>query len=806
MKLLERYLYQTLLKPRAAAPQWLSWTIGGLCFTILMIETITPLGVAIPVLYLLPVALAVGTRDHRTARLIGIVTIGLVIAGYILSPPGEDSRYAFINRCLTIFLLVIAMMMVELFKNHLAKVRQIEEDKILLANSQNQIVESAPNGMLIVNQSGTLLLVNAQIEQLFGYRREELLGQPVEQLIPNRFRSQHPHLRTTFFQNPTTRVMGAGRDLFGLHKDGTEFPVELGLNPIETSNGTQVLASIVNITERKRTEATLQQAAIEMEHRNLELAKAHTRAIEATQAKSEFLASMSHEIRTPMNAIIGMADLLQETTLTTEQQEYVRRFSRAATSLTDLINDILDLTKIETGHLEMESVPFNLADLVDKTAELMSVRANAKALELVAFVHPDVPPYVMGDPTRLRQVLVNLVGNAIKFTERGEIIMRIDPIGNEAGFTTLRVSVSDTGIGIPADKIQTIFDSFTQVDSSTTRKYGGTGLGLNISKRIVELMGSHIEVISMEGHGSTLSFVLRMATVPGLATMSEQPVLVLQGCRMLIVDDNETNRMIVREFLTRMGVILSEAQDGLTALAVLDDARRRGEPFQLAVLDFHMPGMNGLELAQAIRSRPEFTTLPLVMHASDMRGNSALRARAVGIASYVHKPISRARLLTSLAEALNPAAKVGAPPAPEPTAQPSPTDLRPLRILLAEDLEDNRDVVALFLKETPYQLDMAENGAVALKKFRTGTYDLVFMDIQMPVMDGYQATEAIRQWECEQQRVPTPIVAFTANAFKEDLEKSLAVGCMAHLTKPLKKQALLTSILEHTGQPSGHKA
>jgi CheY-like chemotaxis protein/nitrogen-specific signal transduction histidine kinase/HPt (histidine-containing phosphotransfer) domain-containing protein len=537
--------------------------------------------------------------------------------------------------------------------------------------------------------------------------------------------------------------------------------------------------------------------ALLMEQKNLELAEAHKRALEATQAKSAFLASMSHEIRTPMNAIIGMADLLQDTVLSADQEEYVRRFSRAAMSLTDLINDILDLTKIEEGHLELESVPFNLADLVDKTAELMAVRANAKALELVAFVHPDVPPYVMGDPTRLRQVLVNLVGNAIKFTERGEIVMRIDPIGNEAGLTTLRVSVADTGIGIPADKVQIIFDSFTQVDSSTTRKYGGTGLGLNISKRIVELMGSHIEVTSTEGRGSTLSFLLRLAAVPGLAATPEPPACVLQGRRMLVVDDNDTNRMIVRTFLTRMGVILREAPDGPTALAALDEALHRGEPFHLALLDFHLPGMNGLELAQAIRARPAFATLPLVMHASDMRSDPH-RAHAVGITSYVHKPISRARLLTALADALTPAAQEGAPHAPEPPAQPAPPDLRPLHILLAEDLEDNRDVVALFLKGTPYQLDMAENGAVALAKFCAGTYDLVFMDIQMPVMDGYQATEAIRQWERDQQRVPTPIVAFTANAFKDDIEKSLAVGCMAHLTKPLRKQILLTTILDHT--------
>ena len=556
----------------------------------------------------------------------------------------------------------------------------------------------------------------------------------------------------------------------------------------------------IDITERKTVEAKLQHVALEMARRNLSLAEANRTALEATRAKSEFLASMSHEIRTPMNAIIGMADLLQYTALTEEQQEYVQRFSRAATSLMDLINDILDLTKIEAGHLELESIPFSLADLVDKTVELLAVRANAKALELVAFVHPDVPSYVMGDPTRLRQVLVNLLGNAIKFTELGEVVIRVDPSRDKADPCAFHFSVSDTGIGVPADKTQAIFDSFTQVDSSTTRKYGGTGLGLSISKQIVELMGGHIEVTSKEGQGSLFSFTLHMAAVPNSTPAPDQPSLDLNGRRMLVVDDNATNRMIIREFLTRMGVILSEASNGPTALAALEEAHRRGEPFQLAILDYHMPGMNGLELAQAIRARPAFVALSLVIHASDMRNDQTRQGRTLGITSYIHKPISRARLLASLAEALNPATTLIS--APAPSAPSAPADFRPLHILLAEDLEDNRDVVSLYVKGTPYVLDMAENGEIAVEKFRSNTYDLVFMDIQMPVMDGYQATEAIREWEREQQRTPTPIVAFTANAFKEDIEMSLAVGCIAHLTKPLKKQTLLNAIAEYARRPS----
>ncbi len=682
---------------------------------------------------------------------------------------------------------------------------QARLQSVLDAATEVSIIATDPQGLITVFNRGA--------ERILGYSTEEMIGKQTPAIIhlPEEVAEHSQALTARFgrqiegfaaFVELARLGSSEEREWTYVRKDGSRLTVNLVVTSVRNDENevTGYLGVATDISGRKQAEAKLEQGVREIERHNLELAEAHTRALEATQAKSEFLASMSHEIRTPMNAIIGMADLLQDTPLTEEQQDYVRRFSRAAASLTDLINDILDLTKIETGHLELESIPFNLADLVDKTAELMGVRANAKALELVAFVHPDVPLYLMGDPIRLRQVLVNLLGNAIKFTERGEVILRIDPIVDKAGLHVLRFSVSDTGIGIPADKIQTIFESFTQVDSSTTRKYGGTGLGLSISKRIVELMGSHIEVTGTEGHGSLFAFSLQMAAAPGFSPPPNRPALDLKGCRMLVVDDNSTNRMIIREFLVRMGVILSEATDGQTALAALDEAQRRGEPFQLAILDFHMPGMNGLDLAQAIRAKPAFAALPLVLHASDMRSNQTSRARALGIANYVHKPISQARLVASLTEALNPTTAVLSDPAPP--ASPPPAALRPLRILLAEDLEDNRDVVALYVKDTPYVLDMAENGAIALEKFRANTYDLVFMDIQMPVMGGYQATEAMREWEREEQRVPTPIVAFTANAFKEDLEMSLVVGCVAHLTKPLRKQALLNAIAEHARRPS----
>lgn len=661
------------------------------------------------------------------------------------------------------------------------------------------VVESAPNGMLLANQDGIITLVNAQVEHWFGYARHELIGQKIEMLLPERYRAAHPGQRNGFFQNPQARAMGVGRDLFGRRKDGSEFPLEIGLNPIHTPQGRQVLAAIVDITTRKQAEEQLHQAAADLERQNRELAVANDLAMAATRAKSDFLASMSHEIRTPMNAIVGMADLLQETTLTPDQERYISRLSHASTSLLDLISDILDISKIEAGSMTLEAIPFDLHELVDMTAEMVAVRARTKKLELIALVHPDVPVYVTGDPTRLRQVLVNLLSNAIKFTERGEVVLRLEPVASDPEL--LHCTVTDTGIGIAQEQLPMLFTRFTQLDSSSTRKYGGSGLGLSISKHLVELMHGQIEVESRLGIGSTFSFTARLPQAPTPASATPPPIPNVRGRRVLVVDDNSTNRLVAQEHLSRLGAHVVEAGSGAEALATLDQAQREGHPIDLAILDYHMPGMTGVELAQAIRQRPAYGALPLVMHASDIRGEAARFKEELDIKAYAYKPVSRTQLLESVAVALNqpsmPPQSVG--PVPVQPASESPTP--PLRILLVEDLEDNRDVVAMFLKNTPCQIEFAENGAIAVDKFQSRHYDLVFMDIQMPAMDGRTATETMRRWEQAQHRTPTPIVALTANALKEEIDMTLAAGCTAHLTKPIRKNTLLEAIAQHTRTP-----
>ena len=547
----------------------------------------------------------------------------------------------------------------------------------------------------------------------------------------------------------------------------------------------------------------------------------------ANRAKSEFLASMSHEIRTPMNAIIGMADLLAETPLTQEQKEYVQIFRRAGGTLLTLINDILDLSKVEAGHMELEEVDFDLNDVVEKAVEVVAIRAHEKGLELTSHVMPDVPTDLVGDPTRLRQVLLNLLGNAIKFTERGEVVLRVNvetvgaapcgrpeegnhgglPLQEKKGVTNhvpevaLRFSISDSGIGIPSDKLGTIFERFTQVDSSTTRRYGGTGLGLTISKRLVELMGGRIGVESRVGHGTTFSFTLRAGVWTGPKRRTARLPVDMSNLNTLVVDDNATNRLILREMLAGWKARVTEAAGGEEALARLQRAQDTGDPYRLVLLDCRMPGMDGFQVVDATKRHQGLANVTVMMLTSDGRGGDLARARELGLAAYMVKPVKRADLLNAISAALS-MPLPSRQEAPPETVQAPPDVQQSLRILLVEDTADNRLLIQAYLKHTAHRLDMAENGEVACGKYKSGRYDLVFMDMQMPVMDGYAATQALREWERANHRPPTPIIALTAHALKGDEEKSLAAGCTAHLTKPIKKAALLAAILEHARSPA----
>ncbi len=638
----------------------------------------------------------------------------------------------------------------------------------------SSIVNTTVEGITTINEQGLIESFNPAAEHIFGYNADEVIGRNISILMPEPYRSEHDHHIQTYLKDGTSKVLGTVLEITGIRKNGSTFPIELSVSEADLGNRRIFTGILRDITERKKTEEELQKLHRAVEHssavviitdtagaieyvnpkftqvtgyerseisgktpgvlksgetspetyRDLwntitsgeewqgifhnrkkngefywasasisplkdasgsithfvgiqeditaiklfeqELQKAKEAAESANQAKSDFLASMSHEIRTPMNAIIGMAELLIETTLNEEQKKYVETSRNAGESLLNIINDILDISKIEAGYLDLEATEFNLRELLDKARDIMTIRSREKGIGLVCHVPQEVPVSLIGDPGRLRQIILNLIGNAIKFTETGEVVLGSSVIEADATTVLIQFSISDTGIGIPEDKVDKIFEKFTQADSSTTRKYGGTGLGLAISKRLVELMGGNIWVTSAVGVGSTFYFTAK---------------------------------------------------------------------FQLQT-----------EGAQY--------TPPL---------------------------------------------QYAGPPEP---AKPLPGNFKPLHILLVDDSEDNRLLILSFLKKTPFTIDIADNGSAAVEKFKGSNYDIVLMDIQMPVMDGYEATREMRRWEQVCHLEPTPVLALTAYALQEEIRKSHDAGCNGHLTKPIKKAKLLEAILTYAKDPS----
>ncbi|HVB80990.1 MAG TPA: response regulator [Candidatus Binataceae bacterium] len=696
------------------------------------------------------------------------------------------------------------------FRERTQQYKALRERDLQLGESEEKfrrVFETSSDAIVITRTSdGEIIDVNREFLDRTGYSREEVMSRRPSELDLWDDREQARTL------SDAVKAAGFVRNVEGHFRMRSGEPVTALISSVRaTINGQEcVISAVRDVTELRKTHEALI-AAREV-------------ALAASEAKSQFLSCMSHEIRTPLNVILGSADLLTDTELGPEQRHYVDRVISNGSNLLELLNGILDLTRVESGQLSLEQAPFNVAELTERVADTLAIRTRKTQVELVVRVASDLPVTLIGDPLRLNQVLTNLVGNALKFTEHGEVVVAIERDTQSRDPGALLFSISDTGIGIPPEKLTSIFSPFAQADSSTTRKYGGSGLGLAIVQRLVQLMGGRVWIESAVGKGSTFHFTARFGVPPGATDAAAR--IDLGAVRVLIMDRNATCRASARDIFEAHGATVIEAASADEAAEAVARAQRAAQPFELVFADCSRLDAGGFELARRIGTRAGGAAgLTVATVSSYDLSKAFVGMREAGLEHYVVKPLKRADLLAAAADfarrtppAVEPAtgsalataaAAIDQSAAPSsdqlpasparaalPAAAPAEAAARPCRILLADDSIDNRLLIRAYLGKTGYGLDEAENGQVAVDKLVGGRYDLVLMDIQMPVMDGFSAVRRIRQWECEHGARRTPIIALTASAFDETIRKAVEAGCDSHLGKPLKRSTLLRVIRE----------
>ena len=649
------------------------------------------------------------------------------------------------------------------------------------------VIELAPNGFVVVDEEGRIETFNREAERYFGYERQEVLGQLVEILLPPSQRGAHTALRQGFAATQLTSEpvrMGDGRTLFGQRKDSSRFPVEIKLSAIRTEGGGKVLAMISDITERYRLR-------LEVEARAAELEQARDRAEAANRAKSDFVANMSHEIRTPMNAVLGMAYLLGNTALTAQQRKFLSMVQTSGQTLLAILNDVLDFSKIEARRMELAPVDFDLDEVMSTLATTMTMNAGDKELELAIAVEPDVPRLLHGDALRLQQILVNLAGNAIKFTQQGEVVVRVrvDGAAGEGDRVMLRFEVSDTGIGIGEEHLGQLFNAFTQGDESITRRFGGTGLGLAITKRLIMLMGGEIAVDSVVGKGSRFWFSLPFRVL----AMPEKRQPALGPLRLLVADDSGTSRDLVGKLIRAWGWQADEAASGEEAVERFRAQQRSGAPYDVVLADWHMPGMDGMAITKAIREASGSEAQPIVVMVNAFARDKLEEISGAAEADVVLvKPITSSSLFDALHQAL--AAKTGGE---DGSAHPAniANRLKGLHFLLVEDNLLNQAVARGILELAGATLDVVGDGQQAVDVMRAGSnrYDMVLMDMQMPVLDGFSATAMLRR----ELKLALPVIAMTAGVLASERDRCLEAGITDFIPKPVVVEEMLAVILRN---------